>query len=409
MEPRAALAVFDRKSERFTLHAGSQGVFGMRNNLAEALGVPNDKMRLLTGNVGGSFGMKGSVFPEYICILHAARELGRPVKWTDQRSESFVADHHGRDMEVVAELALDKKGRFLAPASPARAIMGAYLTPVGPMMRPLNIAKNSIGMYRTPFVEVNTTCAMTNTAPIGAYRGAGRPEGNYYMERLIDAGRRRDGHRPASSCAGATSWRQPNCPDHAGRHRPMTAAISRACSTGRWRPRTGRASARARRSRKRGKLRGRGIGCYLEVTAPPSNEMGGIHFEADGTVTIVTGTLDYGQGHWSAFAQVLRDSSAFPSTRSACCRATATSSSPAAAPAARSRSWRAARPSSRRATLVIEKGRQIAAHVLEAASPTSSSPTAASPSPARTAPSASWTLRRSCATGWTFRPSCRRR
>ena len=118
--------------------------------------------------------------------MHAARELNRPVKWTDQRSDSFTSDHHGRDMEVVAELALDKDGRFLATRFTGYGNMGAYLTAVGPMMTTLNIAKNSIGMYRTPLVEVNTICAVTNTVPIGAYRGAGRPEGNYYMERLIE-------------------------------------------------------------------------------------------------------------------------------------------------------------------------------------------------------------------------------
>ncbi len=186
MEPRAAVASHDRASERFTLYAPSQGVFGKRNNLAEVMGVPQDKMRLITGHVGGSFGMKGSVFPEYVCLMHAARELDRPVKWTDQRSDSFTSDHHGRDMEVVAELALDKDGRFLATRFTGYGNMGAYLTAVGPMMTTLNIAKNSIGMYRTPLVEVNTICAVTNTVPIGAYRGAGRPEGNYYMERLIE-------------------------------------------------------------------------------------------------------------------------------------------------------------------------------------------------------------------------------
>ena len=210
-------------------------------------------------------------------------------------------------MEVVAELALDKKGRFLATRFTGYGNMGAYLTPVGPMMTTLNIAKNSIGMYRTPLVEVNTICAVTNTVPIGAYRGAGRPEGNYYMERLIDDRCRARWASTASSCAGATMV----TPDRAalgdaGRHGLRQRRL----------PGPARPGARSRRlerlrgaaqgePRGTGKLRGRGIGCYLEVTAPPSNEMGGIHFEADGTVTIVTGTLDYGQGHWTPFAQVL--------------------------------------------------------------------------------------------------------
>ena len=312
MEPRAALASHDRASERFTLYAPSQGVFGKRNNLAEVMGVPQDKMRLITGHVGGSFGMKGSVFPEYVCLMHAARELDRPVKWTDQRSDSFTSDHHGRDMEVVAELALDKDGRFLATRFTGYGNMGAYLTAVGPMMTTLNIAKNSIGMYRTPLVEVNTICAVTNTVPIGAYRGAGRPEGNYYMERLIETAaaemsidavelRRRNMVTP-----DLLPWATPAGTSYDSGDFP--GLLDRALEAADW----DGFEARREESRALGHLRGRGIGCYLEVTAPPSNEMGGIHFEADGTVTIVTGTLDYGQGHWSPFAQVLHEKLGVP-------------------------------------------------------------------------------------------------
>jgi carbon-monoxide dehydrogenase large subunit len=366
MEPRAGLAVFDRKSKRFTLHAGSQGVFGKRNNLAEAMGVPNDKMRLLTGNVGGSFGMKGSVFPEYICILHAARELNKPVKWTDQRSESFVADHHGRDMEVVAELALDKKGRFLATRFTGQGNMGAYLTPVGPMMTTLNIAKNSIGMYRTPFVEVNTTCAMTNTVPIGAYRGAGRPEGNYYMERLIDAAaaemgidrvelRRRNLVTPAE-----LPWTTPAGTAYDSGDYP--GILERALEASDWKG----FMARRKASQKNGKLRGRGIGCYLEVTAPPSNEMGGLHFEADGTITIVTGTLDYGQGHWSAFAQVLVSKLGVPFDKIRLLQGDSDQLIAGGGTGGSKSIMASGAAIAEASALVIEKGRQIAAHVLEA-------------------------------------------
>src|SRR5690606_5438207 len=114
MEPRAAVAEYDPKTEHFTLHAQSQGVFGMKGQIVDMLGVKPDKVRVLTGNVGGSFGMKGQAYSEYICILHAARLLGRPVKWTDDRSGAFVSDSHGRDHEMTAELALDRDGHFLA-------------------------------------------------------------------------------------------------------------------------------------------------------------------------------------------------------------------------------------------------------------------------------------------------------
>jgi carbon-monoxide dehydrogenase large subunit len=367
MEPRAAVVAHDAATGRFTVHAPSQGVFGKRNNLAEAMGVPADRIHLITGNVGGSFGMKGAVFPEYVCLLHAARELDRPVKWTDQRSDSFVSDHHGRDMEVVAELALDADGQFLAARFTGYGNLGAYLSPVGPMMTTLNIAKNSIGMYRTPLTEVNTICAVTNTVPIGAYRGAGRPEGNYYMERLIDTAAAELGldkidlRRRNMVTPDQLPWKTPAGTAYDSGDFP--GLLGRAVEAADW----DGFAARHAESAARGRLRGRGIGCYLEVTAPPTNEMGGIHFEPDGTVTIVTGTLDYGQGHWSAFAQVLHSKLRIPfdrirlvqgdSDRLIAGGGTGGSKSIMASGAAILEAG----------DLVIEKGRQIASHLLEAA------------------------------------------
>lgn len=315
IEPRAAIGSYDHKTGRYTLHAPSQGVFGLRNNLAAAMGVAPERMRLVTGHVGGSFGMKASVFPEHVALLHAARLLKRSVKWTDQRSESFVSDHHGRDMVFEAELALDARGRFLATRFSGVGNMGGYLTPVGPMMATLNIGKNSVGMYRTPLVEVKTRCVVTNTAPIGAYRGAGRPEGNYFMERLIDAAATEMGiDKAALRRRNLVAPRQLPWATPAGTvydSGDFPALLARALEAADW----GGYKRRLRDSRRAGKLRGRGIGCYLEVTAAPSNEMGGIHFEADGSVTIVTGTLDYGQGHWTPFAQVLTSKLGVPFDR----------------------------------------------------------------------------------------------
>ena len=174
-------------ASRFTLHVGSQGVNGMRANIAEAMGVERKDVHILTGQVGGSFGMKAAVFPEYICALHAARALGRPVKWNDERSGSFVSDSHGRDHEVTGELALAADGTFLAIRITSFADMGAFLSPMGPLPGTLNTVKNVQSMYRTPLIEVSSKCVFTNTSQTGPYRGAGRPEGNYFMERLIDA------------------------------------------------------------------------------------------------------------------------------------------------------------------------------------------------------------------------------
>jgi len=316
MEPRAAIGEFDPGREHWTLHVGCQGVFGLRGALAnDILGVPPQKVRVLTGNVGGSFGMKASVYPEYICILHAARALGRPVKWTADRSESFVSDSHGRDHDFVGELALDADGRFLALRMTGYGNMGAYLGTVAPLMSTLNIVKNAMGVYRTPLIEVSTKCVFTNTTMVSAYRGAGRPEGNYFMERLIDAAAREMGvdrltirrrnHVKASEIpyAAASGMTYDSGDFPAVFDRAVEIADVKGFEQ------------RKRDSAERGLLRGLGLGSYLEVTAPPNKEMGGIRFEADGGVTIITGTLDYGQGHAAPFAQVLSERLGIPFNR----------------------------------------------------------------------------------------------
>jgi len=146
LEPRAAVAAYDPAAGRFTINIGSQGVFGLRAGFADVLKLPVEKVRVLTGNVGGSFGMKAAVYPEYVCLAHGARLLGRPVKWTDERAESFISDHHGRDQEIVGELALDQDGNFLAVRITGYANSGAYLTGAGPLPQTFNIVKNVIGV-----------------------------------------------------------------------------------------------------------------------------------------------------------------------------------------------------------------------------------------------------------------------
>src|SRR6202030_2138840 len=163
-----------------------QGDAGNRANLAKNLKVPNDKVRVLTANVGGSFGMKNINYPEYMCILHAAKALGRPVKWTDERSTSFLSDSQGRAQLIHAELALDAEGKFLAVRLSGYGNLGAYITGVAPVPLSVNIGRNLASVYRTPLLGVDIKTVLTNTTLMGAYRGAGRPEANYYMERLID-------------------------------------------------------------------------------------------------------------------------------------------------------------------------------------------------------------------------------
>src|SRR5215468_643704 len=367
MEPRAAIGVHDAASARFTLHAPSQGVFGLRGNMADILKVEPKQVRIVTGHVGGSFGMKAAPFPEYVCVLHAARALGRPVKWTDERSGSFVSDSHGRDHELTAELALDADGAFLAVRITNFGNMGAFLSPVAPMPSTINVVKNVQNVYRTPLIEVWTKCVFTNTSHVSAYRGAGRPEGNYYMERLVDAAaaeigidrlelRRRNQIKPREIPIKTASGSHYDSGDFPGL---LKHALEAADVKG-----FGR---RKCESRKRGKVRGLGIGSFLEVTAPPSKEMGGIRFEADGTVTIITGTLDYGQGHAAPFAQVLADKLGIPFERIRLLQGDSDELLAGGGTGGSKSIMHSGTAIVEASGKVIEQGKQIASHVLEAA------------------------------------------
>ncbi len=365
IEPRAALAEYDAGRQHWTLYVGCQGVFGFRNYIAQVLGVGRDRVRVVTDRVGGSFGMKQPNMPEYFCILHAARMLGRPVKWTDERSGSFVSDTHGRDHDMTAELALDRDGNFLAVRLTGYGNLGAHYGAPGPSTR--NAQRNTLGVYKTPLIEVNTKCVFTNTTPVGAYRGAGRPEANYYMERLVDAAAREMGidqlelrrrnHIPPE----AMPYRSPNGTTYDSGD--FTNLLNQAVALADWH----NFPQRKAESRARGKLRGRGISDYLELTGPPGREMGGIRFEANGDVTIVTGTLDYGQGHWTPFAQVLAARLGIPFRRIRLLQGDSDALIAGGGTGGSKSLIVSGNAIVGAADKVIERGRQIAAHVLEAA------------------------------------------
>jgi carbon-monoxide dehydrogenase large subunit len=313
MEPRAAVACFE--DDRYVLHSPTQGAFGFRNTLAGVLGVERDGLRVLTHDVGGSFGMKSSPYPEYVPLLLAARRLGRPVKWCDERSDSFLSDQHGRDSYAEASLAFDAKGRILAGRVHVHCNVGAYLSSVGPSMHTRNVPRNFPGPYRLPVFHARTFAGFTNTTPIGAYRGAGRPEGVYYMERMMDTAarelgidrvelRRRNLITPAELPYAAVSELSYDSGD-------FPAILDAGLAESDW----DGFDARRRESEARGRLRGLGIACYLEVTGPPATEMGGIRFRADGSVLMVSGSLNYGQGHAVTFAQILSDRLGIPIER----------------------------------------------------------------------------------------------
>jgi len=274
--------------------------------------MPNEKVHLLTDNVGGSFGMKNVNYPEYMCILYAAKKLARPVKWTDERSTSFLSDSHGRAQQIQGELALDKDGKFLAVKISGYGNLGAYITGVAPAPLSAGVAKNLSSVYRTPLMTVDIKTVLTNTTLMGAYRGAGRPEANYFMERLIDRAademginrltlRKRNFIKPSQLPYDAASGVTYDSGDFQG---VFSKALEIADYAG--------FARRKKESKRRGLLRGIAVGSYLEVTAPSWPELAKVIFEPNGQITLVSGTLDYGQGHASPFAQVLCDQLGVP-------------------------------------------------------------------------------------------------
>ncbi|MGA9082051.1 MAG: xanthine dehydrogenase family protein molybdopterin-binding subunit, partial [Pseudolabrys sp.] len=366
MEPRAAIGEYNAAANKWTLYSSSQGVHGMKTSLMDILSAPADKVRVVTGQVGGSFGMKAAVYPEYVCILHAARLLGRPVKWTDERSGSFVSDHHGRAQDMMMEIAFDENAYILAMRLSGYGDMGGYLAQFGPLLPTGNQVKNITSVYRTPLIEVATKCVFTNTNFVSAYRGAGRPEGNYYVERALDLAanelgidridlRRRNmirkGDLPFKSASDMTY----DCGDFLG---VLKQALEAADFAG--------FKKRKRESKKRGLLRGLGIGCYLEVTAAPGKELGAIHFETDGTVTIIAGTLDFGMGHATTYAQILTELLGIPFERIRMVEGDSDRMAFGGGSGGSRSVMFMGTALTESAAIVLERGKQIASHVLEA-------------------------------------------
>ena len=366
MEPRAAIGEYNAAANKWTLYSSSQGVHGMKTSLMDILSAPADKVRVVTGQVGGSFGMKAAVYPEYVCILHAARLLGRPVKWTDERSGSFVSDHHGRAQDMMMEIAFDENAHILAMRLSGYGDMGGYLAQFGPLLPTGNQVKNIASVYRTPLIEVATKCVFTNTNFVSAYRGAGRPEGNYYIERALDLAaselgidridlRKRNMIRKGDLPFKAASDMTYDCGDFLG---VLKQALEAADFAG--------FKKRKRESKKRGLLRGLGIGCYLEVTAAPGKELGAIHFEADGTVTIIAGTLDFGMGHATTYAQILTDLLGIPFERIRMVEGDSDRMAFGGGSGGSRSVMFVGTALTESAAIVIERGKQIASHVLEA-------------------------------------------
>ena len=304
VEPRTATASYDAGQKLFTLRCGTQGVAAVRGQIAGAMGIKPEELRILTDDLGGAFGMKGWCYPEYIPMLHAARALGKPIHWVSTRAEAFVSDNQGRDSFWSAALALNKRGRFLGLRVDCLGNVGAYITGVAHFVFTTHISGCLPTVYDIPHAQVNTRCVLSNTLPTGPYRGAGRPEASYLMERLIDA---------AADATGidAAELRRRNliAPDKI----PYTTAFGNTYDSGDFPGVFERAlvlgdyagfAARRKAAKKAGLLRGIGIGCYLEIAGAFPEEAARITFPGGNAVNVSIGAGGSGQGHQTVFGGV---------------------------------------------------------------------------------------------------------
>ncbi len=365
IEPRAAIGRWDQAARSLDLLLTGQGVHSIRQQLAGSVfDMPPERIRLAAPDVGGGFGMKNFLYPEWVLVLWAARRLGRPVKWIAERAEEFAAATHGRDNHTRARLALDASGRFLALEVETVANLGAYLSSNGPGSSTNSPATAMGGVYAIPAVFMAVRGAFTNTAPIDAYRGAGKPEANYLIERLVDLAARRIGRDPIElrrrNMIAAFPYRSAlGMTIDGGRFAAnIDDAVARA-------DRAGFAQRRAEAAAK-GRLRGLGIACFLETARGAPNEGAEIRFDADGTVALVLGTQSNGQGHETSFPQIAAARLGLPIEMFRLVQAdTAAVKAGAGHGGARSMHQGGA-ALVKAAEAVIDKGRRIAAHLLQA-------------------------------------------
>ena len=324
IEPRAANAVYSRSDESYTVYVANQNPHVERLLMAAfVLGIPEHKLRVVAPDVGGGFGSKIFLYAEETVLVWASKKVNRPIKWTAERSESFLSDAHGRDHVTTAELAMDKDGRFLGMRVHTTANLGAYLSTFASSVPTILYATLLAGQYATPSIFCEVTGVFTNTAPVDAYRGAGRPEATYVVERLVETAAREMKLDPAEI-------RRRNFI----RSFPYATPVGLTYDTGDYEAHLARAieladvagfAARKAESAKKGLLRGMGYSCYIEACGlAPSNiagalgaraglfEAGEVRVHPTGKVTVFTGSHSHGQGHETTFAQVVADKLGIP-------------------------------------------------------------------------------------------------
>jgi len=312
LETRGALGEFDASSGRLHLTASAAGAHMIRDLLSDSVfRIAKEKLRVSIPDVGGGFGMKNVLYPEWVLVLWAARRLGRPVKWIGDRSEDFTGSAHGRDSLVRARLALDRDGRFLALDTKVLANLGAYISTLAAGVPTRAMASAMGGVYDIPLIAFQTRGVFTNTTPVDAYRGAGKPEANYLIERCIDIA-------AAELGMDALELRRKNI----FRHFPHRSAMGLSVEQGSFAHAIDHAVAaasgfdvRRQSSRERGRLRGLGYACFLETARGQPNEVAEVRFGEDGWIYLKVGTHSNGQGHETTYAQIAADTLGLPLDR----------------------------------------------------------------------------------------------
>ncbi|HXZ52693.1 MAG TPA: xanthine dehydrogenase family protein molybdopterin-binding subunit [Burkholderiales bacterium] len=308
LEPRALAAQYDTAGGRFTLHCPTQNTHTVRGQLAKVFGVEEDRLRIVCTDLGGGFGARGYAYPEHAALCFAARALGRPVKWRADRSENFLSEVHGRDSVTEAELAIDREQRFTALRVRTLANIGAYASNFGACVPAMSGVRAPTGVYDIALLDHEVKMVFTNTAPVDAYRGAGRPEMGYLLERLVSRAARDLNADPVALRLknmlkpAQMPWKNPagqtyDCGDFPRMLREAVAAAD-------WEGFAARKADAARR----GRLYGRGLGCYVEITGSARvSETVIVMIDADGAVTLVSGTQQIGQGIQTSYAQIVAE------------------------------------------------------------------------------------------------------
>jgi carbon-monoxide dehydrogenase large subunit len=366
MEPRGATASHDAAADTYLLRTCSQGAGAMRDGVLAIMGWPKEKLRVITEDVGGAFGLKTSPYPEYLALLIGAKKTGRPIHWMSGRSEAFLTDNQGRDIYSEAELALDEKGKFLALRICNIGNMGAYIGAVGANIPCFNFARCLPGMYDIKRIDIATKCVYTNTIPTAPYRGAGRPEANYVLERLVDDAARISGIDPVK-------LRRRNLIKKS--QMPYKTAIGTTYDSGDFEPILDLAleladydnfKKRKREAAKRGKYRGIGISCMLEHAGGMPLESARLSFPGDSKFLLTLNVQNTGQGHATVFPRLIADRLGIPFASISHSHGDSNNELPGYASVGSRSGMTVSHTLVKAMDTILEKGKPIAATMLEA-------------------------------------------